>query len=547
MSLLVNVFGYLSILLHGLSIAAQSLAVGGVLFLVVLVRPLAPQLAAGERIRRRVTRVTWWSALALAAVTAGSTALQTAVLMSTAELPLSTVAGTGFFIASTVKVACAIGLLAFLRQGGASTLPLLGLAALELAAATATTHAVARVEVSPALIGAAWLHQAGAAIWIGGLLAFLIALNAITDGAGWRAVGARFSRMSMAGVGAILLSGAVMMLAYVGSWQALYGTTYGIMVTAKIAMFAGLLGLGAGNFLLTERLRRDPATPVLRMKRFAEVELGIGLSIFFAAASLTSVPPAVDVPQDRVSVSEILDRNRFEWPALRSPDHDALAIPALQDRLDRQAAADHAPAAPAFVPGDEDMPPRNAADIAWSEFNHHWAGIAVGLIGLLVLLQHAGLRAARHWPLIFVVLGVFMLLRADPEVWPMGQGSFWAAWRDVEVLQHRLFMVLILLLAGFEWAIQTGRLRSRRVALAFPLMVAFGGALLLTHSHQIANVKDATLIEMSHTPLALLGLAAGWAAWLELRLPGPVGRAAGWTWGACFMLVGAVLLMYHEA
>jgi hypothetical protein len=57
-------------------------------------------------------------------------------------------------------------------------------------------------------------------------------------------------------------------------------------------------------------------------------------------------------------------------------------------------------------------------------------------------------------------------------------------------------------------------------ALVFPLTTALGGTLLLTHSHAIANIKDELLIEMSHTPLALCGVAAGWARWLELRLDG---------------------------
>ena len=49
---------------------------------------------------------------------------------------------------------------------------------------------------------------------------------------------------------------------YIGDWQGFYGTAYGVMVGAKIAMFLMLLGLGAGNFLLVERLRGDPPTPI---------------------------------------------------------------------------------------------------------------------------------------------------------------------------------------------------------------------------------------------------------------------------------------------
>ena len=57
--------------------------------------------------------------------------------------------------------------------------------------------------------------------------------------------------------------------------------------------------------------------------------------------------------------------------------------------------------------------------------------------------------------------------------------------------------------------------------MVFPLMTAAGGALLLTHSHAIANIKDQLLIELTHTPLALAGILAGWSRWLELRLDPP--------------------------
>ncbi len=51
MDLLVDLFGYLSIIVHGLTILSQSMALGGVLFLAFLARPLAPKLGrAGPRI-----------------------------------------------------------------------------------------------------------------------------------------------------------------------------------------------------------------------------------------------------------------------------------------------------------------------------------------------------------------------------------------------------------------------------------------------------------------------------------------------------------------
>ena len=547
MALLIDLFGYLSIILHGLTIGAQSMAVGGVLFLVFLARPFAAALPDGA-LARRTGVIAGWSALALVACELLAVALQAAVLMGSVDLSLTNALTAQFAVAGLVKAAAAGVLGAVLLASRPAPAPaLLGLCAVVLAAAVMTTHAAARLSDGPVLMAATGLHILGAAIWIGGIPFFIVALRRLRDGAAFRRVGARFSRISMVGVGCILLSAATMTWFYIGSWDAAYGTAYGVMVGAKAAMFAALLLLGLGNFLVVERLRADPATPVLRMRRFAEVEIGIGFSIFFAAASLTSVPPAVDLTQDRVTWAEIAERNTPHWPRLASPDHDSLALSELQAQLDAEAARAKTAPPPAVVPGSGELPVRNAADIAWSEYNHHWAGLFVVAVGVLGLLQHAGLRAARHWPLLLLGLAGFLLVRSDPEVWPLGDVGLFESLRDVEVLQHRVFVVLIAAFALFEWGVRTGRLRRPGAALVFPLLTAAGGALLLTHSHAISNVKDQMLIEMSHTPLALAGIGAGWARWLELRADSPIQRVAGWVWPVCFLLVGAILLLYREA
>jgi putative copper resistance protein D len=80
----------------------------------------------------------------------------------------------------------------------------------------------------------------------------------------------------------------------------------------------------------------------------------------------------------------------------------------------------------------------------------------------------------------------------------------------------------------------------------FPLLMALGGTLLLTHSHSLGNVKEETLIELTHLPIAVLGVTAGWARWLEIEGPMEEGRWAGWLWPACFILIGLLLLDYRE-
>ncbi len=55
-------------------------------------------------------------------------------------------------------------------------------------------------------------------------------------------------------------------------------------------------------------------------------------------------------------------------------------------------------------------------------------------IRLLALLNQAGLRWAQHWPLLFLGMAGFLLVRSDPETWPLGNIGFFESFRDVEVL-----------------------------------------------------------------------------------------------------------------
>jgi putative copper resistance protein D len=116
------------------------------------------------------------------------------------------------------------------------------------------------------------------------------------------------------------------------------------------------------------------------------------------------------------------------------------------------------------------------------------------------------------------------------------------------VLQHRAAAAVILVFAAFECAVQAGRLRAGWARYTFPLMCAAGATLLLTHNHSLGDGKKEVLVLMSHAALALFGVTAGWARWLELRLPKAENerRIAGYVWPVALMLVGMVLLDYRE-
>jgi putative copper resistance protein D len=584
---LLDVFGFLSVVLRGLTLALQSMVIGGLVFDLFIARA-----DAGAAAVRACRRLLVASALALALAQAAYLAADTAILMGTADLSLAAVAGANFFVAGAIATALALAVAALaswaarpgrdtggrggpqLRdpdRGGLPHQPNLGglphhpdLAASRgaggrpalaaalllslglLAAAVATSHAAARLEGRALLVALTSLHLAAIASWIGGLPYLLLALGRAPDRAAARTVASRFSRLAQGSVAMLLAAGIGLAAIYVGSPAAILGTAYGAMVSAKAILLALLLGLGALNYYVVRRAEAGDTSGLAGLRRFAEAEVGIGFTVILAAASLTSQPPAVDLAaRDLVSLPEIEARMAPRPPRLVPPAASERLSPALQRAAASPDQGDLA-AYLSYVPGQL-AEPRTAGELALSEFNHNVSGLVVLLAGLLAVAARAGWRWARNWPLAFLALAVFLFLLADAEYWPLGPVPFWRGFLVAEAVQHRLAVLLIVAFALFERRVQTGSAASPATALVFPFVCFLGGALLLTHSHSLNNPKDELLVELSHASIAILGVAAGWSRWLELRLPDGPRRAISWIWPICLILVGALLLDYRES
>ena len=513
MSALFDVLGFVAVVVKGLDLVAQSVLLGSVAF------TLFVDAARGGRVARVAAVATAATALATTLVTA-------LLLVISLGLGLADIAGAAFAVAGVARAAAALAVAGLAwngtPHGRGLRIAYVGAAAVVLFAAVADTHAVARIGNPVPLVVATAAHELGAGIWLGGLPCFWRALRHADD-ARAQAIGRRFSIVAASGVALIVAGAIVFAVAYIGSIAGAYATAYGAMATTKGVLLALLLALGLANFRI---VHRAGAMDRARVARFVELEMAIGIAALMAAASITSAPPSVDDVADRLTPTEIRARMTPAVPRLSSPPHRSLGAVA--------------------APGD--VAARNAGDRAWSEYNHHWAGILVALMGAAGLAQRSG-RApwARHWPLLFLLLAPFLFLRADPEVWPMGPISPIESLRDPEVVQHRLFVTLIVAFAIFEWRVRTGRIASRPLARVFPLLTALGGVLLLLHSHAVGDPKEQLLVEYSHLPIAVLGVVAGCARWLEVGARGGEQRAAGWVWPSAFVLIGLLLLNYREA
>jgi len=523
------VAGFVDVLLRGLALCGQAVTVGGVFFALLLLRPA---LGDGAAARTRLSRSLALTALGGAVVAAAqllSLGVQLSVLGGGGGWPIAEVARTSFFRAGAVRILACLGLVggcvALRRRpeplGG--WIALAGLTVLLGFGSAWTSHAAGRLGPRAALLILDALHQLAAGVWIGGLL-HLTLIAASRAEAGWSTTQLkRFSATAFVSVAILVVAGVGLTVSYVDGPGALLGTSYGSMIITKAAVLAGLVVLGAANFFVVRGLPAGSAVALPRLRRFVEVEFGLGATVLFIAASLTSLPPASDVVTDRASFAEVSGRFAPRWPAFTSPK--------IED-----------------MPVDDRNAPRTDADRAWSEFNHHWAGIFVLAMGLLALVHATGrARWARHWPLVFLGLAGFMLVRNDPGAWPLGPLGFWESMLYPEVLQHRIFVLLVIAFGVFEWLVRTDRVRLKGATLVFPLLCSVGGGLLLTHSHAGLNLKEEYLVEVTHVPLGLLAIITGWGRWLELRLPPPAGRRPAWIWPLALTLVGVSLILYRES
>src|SRR5437016_2218734 len=543
MARLLQVFGLLSVLFRGATLTFQSLAIGGIVFLIFVVRRAKED---SRTVQQACLRWIRRSALLLAVTQISYVLANSMILMQSADMSLREVAGANFVLAGAVGIASAftvIALTAVRRSTG--YLDLLFPAAAILASSVLTSHSMARLDYRVPLVALTALHQAATAAWLGGLPSLLIATRQAQSPELARRLSARFSHLALVSVAVLASAGFVLSLAYVGSLKAVYGTSYGAMVATKVLLFGLLLFLGALNFQL---VRRGPASSILAsLKRFGEAEIGIGITVILTAASLTSLPPAADLTHDRVTAPEIFARMSPRTPRFASPSVQEL--PEDVYAAQKKAFEVGSLSTESYVPGQTGTRPNTPAEKAWSEYNHHWAGIVVLVVGLLALGAQAGQASwARNWPLAYFGLSAFLFLRSDPETWPLGPVGFWATLADPEVLLHRFFAVLVIALAAFEWRVQTGRVVSGRARLVFPVLIAVSGALLLTHSHSLGNLKEEVLAELSHIPLAILAVTAGWSRWLELRLPceNQTRNVLARLWPLCIALIGVVLLNYRE-
>jgi putative copper resistance protein D len=374
---------------------------------------------------------------------------------------------------------------------------------------------VASLIIIPVVVSAAWLvhgasrledrgllmtltvsHQIAAATWVGGIFQILALWglkkrNAIAVEI-WPLLLKRFSVLGVAAVIALLVTGTPLAWYYIRTFQGFIGAGYGNLLTVKIIMMGLALGFAWLNRQAVEKYFATGSLYSLtaRVPYYIEAETLILLTILFTAASLASQPPAV----------------------------------AIVGQIPSEAAT------------------------AWSDYNHNISGIFLASMSFFAMLSYSSRfqRWARFWPVGFMALGVFLFFRSDAESWPLGPIGFWeSTFNNGEILQHRIATLLVFVLGLIE---VRARINNNQGALpyVFPLLAAFGGMMLLAHSHVGFEAKTAFLIQVGHTLMGVFSLILACGRWLELKLDSPGKNIAGFISVFALFQIGVILMFYLE-
>jgi len=195
----------------------------------------------------------------------------------------------------------------------------------------------------------------------------------------------------------------------------------------------------------------------------------------------------------------------------------------------------------------------SAEGTAYSEFNHHLAGVLVLLIGVSEL-SYALRLSSFAWtrlllPASLGASGIFLLIWSDHEAWPIGWMGFVDTFfgPDHEIVQHKTYGIIALAIGAIETFRRFGRAHHPLWTVPLPLFAVIGGLMLFGHSH--GTHPAAHKIFIHHTIMGSLAVSAGSsklaAGWITTGADHGESR---WEilWAGLICLIGMQLLIYSE-
>jgi copper transport protein len=295
------------LLLRTTGYAGALLCIGGVVAQVLLRRAWKSEgdAAALEAAIKRLTLVAFIGALFLPLAAWVSLTVQSLQLVDEGEVigaaHYSMALGSNWGMAWKAQVAAAIlAILAWIPFRGR---PFFGwrltpIVALGLAATYPLTGHPRSLDIGP-LFGVLnqSLHFIGAGIWLGtlGILA-TVAWTGDAEGRGDRVrrIITLFSPLALTGAAMLGVSGTITGVQTVGSFAAIFSTSYGRTLALKLLLLAGVAGIGAYNWKVVQpKLEAGEGHGLLRRSAFAELTLGAVL-LFITALLVTLPAPGLE-------------------------------------------------------------------------------------------------------------------------------------------------------------------------------------------------------------------------------------------------------------
>jgi len=199
---------------------------------------------------------------------------------------------------------------------------LLMLAALPLLASRSlTSHAVAVSEDKMLAVAADAIHLIATGLWGGGLLSLSWVLYRGTKRLklplSWAAEAVRrFSLLAIVSVAVLLVTGLYQSWIQVGTLKTLFSTDYGRVLLVKLALFLGMVGLGALNLLSTKpkllratQQHKEFSAAKKALNRIG-AESSLAVLIFFVTGLLTVLPPGVHAVHQAAQASAAAGQNQ---------------------------------------------------------------------------------------------------------------------------------------------------------------------------------------------------------------------------------------------
>jgi copper transport protein len=147
-----------------------------------------------------------------------------------------------------------------------------------------------------------WIHISAASLWLGGLLALVVAVWPVAP-ALRREAFVRFSRLATVLVALVLAAGTYLALVRIPHLHDLWTESYGVVLLVKISLVGLAVAWGAvHHFLVRPRLSGAGAGTLSRVGRSLAGESVVGIAVLLVAAVLVdSKPPARPAPSPAVT------------------------------------------------------------------------------------------------------------------------------------------------------------------------------------------------------------------------------------------------------